>query len=186
MGWPTFVGCPLNQFGIGGCVEYDLQQGTWRISAPVGSNIGGIRIILADDFLITGQAGPTPSPIVLHLDLGGELHAGGCSLFKGLAETEVRVMETTTAVFSRSIGYCDGLSIDDDLPLVIPHTAGQAFRVTIDVSADAGFGTAVVTGSLRFELPGGYSITSCRGFTTATVGVQPSSWSRAKYLYRAP
>jgi hypothetical protein len=161
--------------------------------------VGGMGILMDDEFELVGPASGAPVSFTAILHVTGYTQAGfyysyaartdlcGDSGIKCAFGDEVAPI---TREWRRGPG-CSGSYVDEDLS--VPRTAqpGVPFRLKHVLLAGAfcgsytGFGCAI-SSRLRFEqLPAGYSIRSCLGYTADTgTPARRSSWAALKAHYR--
>jgi hypothetical protein len=80
-----------------------------------------------------------------------------------------------------------GPNIDPFIELDVAVVEGEAFTITYETSARASgyYPSASMSCQLEFVgIPAGAWITSCNGFNSGTVPVEPRTWGRIKALYR--
>ena len=184
----TFDRC-VAPFGTGGgCLRWNLPEGSWRVGAPYNNLLGGIRALVTDSYTIEGPASALPIAVDIQLHLQGEIYLG-CAGLNGALRLEVEFVEGSsnpvTLSHEMTVVNCgDSRQLDTILTLHASHLVGQPFRVASDIIAGAGYGTIEVTGNIAFEVPDGYHVVSCQGFSSEPVSIEAATWTRTKALYR--
>jgi hypothetical protein len=141
------------------------------------------RVTVEDDFVVGGL--PIGTPVSFTARLALTLHA---SSFMGPGFASASLTEgasNTVAVNWDDVFYSSQTRSD---VLMVPVTAivGTPFHMKYFVRAYAGeLTSAEWQGTFDFaNLPGGASITSCKGYSQAAVPAQSASWGRMKAAYR--
>ena len=162
---------------ISGSASYNLPMGhvTFSGSGGIGCSGSG-QVATRDVFTLSGPA--SGSPLSLRAELGvnasGYGYAGGSvTLREGASNTS----PSSPFPGSSTIG------------ITIQVSPGSSFDLYIEGGAGGGFsgqGTAAVDAWLGFpDLPPGYLLTSCQGFTAGIpVPVRATSWGQLKNIYR--
>jgi hypothetical protein len=169
----------------GGCCAYDLGAGTWHLYAPVGNAIGGFHMILRDDYTLVGPMNAQPVAITARLHVLAALDHGcfeGGPAFIGNFASSTGPQQA----WNHSFGLMCGMNtFDETFDLALLVTPGTPFRLTVDINVSDAYSSTAGNGALAFpDLPSGYQVVSCQGFTTGTVAVTADTWTRVKHLYR--
>jgi hypothetical protein len=158
--------------------SYDLALGQLTVSTSVTQcSIATAQVIGRDRYELLGPV--TGVPLVF----GATLHitgtASNASASAGIGEGDSFPPGTSIAIPS---------PVDRTLSVVLNHVVGDSFDLTYTLSTTgfARFGASNLTGVLSFtNLPPGYGIASCQGFSTGVVvPTRPASWGTLKIHYR--
>jgi hypothetical protein len=169
-------------YGGANC-SYDATRGT--VGAGFCCNFGWGSAQVVDDFVISNLPPGTPLTFRATLYLG--LQCSGYSHGSGACNGSMTGPDGATVRYGIDACCGQGNSASHPLDLAVQALAGQTFRITYQVEAEAdegGFGSA--SGQFIFQdLPPGATIQSCHGYVEDfPVPAKPMSWGRVKVLYR--
>jgi len=154
-------------------VRYELAQGTFFGDASgclEGGSSAGLRAM--DRYRIVGPA--TTIPIAFTANL----------YMRGLVEGEQQYF------FQVGSGAPEYRSLPQPPPetatIALQYLPGEEFLLQMGfLFIGNNFAFASVDGTLSFTgLPTGYSVRSCQGFSSDTIGVSPATWGAMKTLFR--
>ncbi len=165
----------IHGFASGRC-SYDLTQGT--IAASGSGDIictGSAQVLTHDVFTLTGPASASPISFsaVIHVDtyVFG-FGSGGATIREGASNT------------SPNGSVIGGGSITVGITVTV--LSGSSFDLYLEGGAGGAGGGASMGALLEFpDLPPGYVLQSCQGFSTiGAVPARPLTWGHLKTLYR--
>lgn len=183
--------------GLGGCevepyfcvhtssfLVYDLVQGTARAIAQSSSGAKVSTLSTHDIFTLLGPAGGPPVTFTVRVHLSEYI-----DYLKGRVVTTLREGASNSSTATMSTPAADRTPVD--LNIVVTRAAGQTLDLYLVLQATGGGsggapGIGDVAAQLAFpDLPPGFGVRSCQGFSTGlAVPTARTSWGSLKLSYR--
>ena len=167
--------------------RFDLVAG-WLAESGGGAAGGSADVLVADRYVVLGPTGTVPVVARLEVRYAGS----GCPLNphgRGAVEMSAAILHDalradfacTSSIANPPCESCDG-NATLTLPLVV--SVGTPFDVRWQVRGSAGYnnGQEIYAG-FSFDLPPGYAIESCQGYSSGAVPAERASWGRIKARY---
>lgn len=167
--------------------RFDLVAG-WLGESGSGAAGGSADVLASDRYTLLGPAGTVP--IVARLEV--RFFGNGCpttphgvgavemsaAILHGAQQTDFACASPGS---STPCASCDGTTT---LTLPLAVTVGDPFEVRWHVRGTAGSNNGEeIFAQFFFDLPPGYAIESCQGYSTGAVPAGPTSWGRIKARY---
>jgi hypothetical protein len=163
-------------------VSYDLAAARFEVATGGGDSQSGNWMYVSDSYTLVAPDASGPITFEARLELDGYVSASSgfaASLRSGTAFDSL-------SVYASSSEGPSWITVDTDLVIPVTAEPGSKFDVGVYLRSSAGwvqtYGRLNVIGVLNFgQLPPGFSIRSCQGFTQeAPIPVVARSWSLIK------
>ena len=173
--------------GASGSASYNLVTGQLSIQFDSGFDGCGVPSATARDrFTLVGPSSPEPVPFAVSLYLYGQAYSQlESSTIRGTLGDGIHAPASAEATAYG--GYVPFASLSQSLSLQLLHPVGEPFDLIYTASGTGcGFSRGSLSASLIFfNLPPGYVVTSCQGYSTpGVVPVLKPTWGQVKLQYR--
>jgi hypothetical protein len=173
-------------YAVVGCASagaaYNLVTAHLAVEAPVRGDDAALTA--KDIYTIQGPA--SVSPIACGVRFAIVAHG----TWAGTVYAQIR---SATAVQDVTLGNFQGGGSTQPATLSLSeaHPVGEPFLLVLSLHAHCPTATffgdtqnASGTGDLFFDVPPGYLVTSCQGYSSLPTAARPRSWGELKTLYR--
>jgi hypothetical protein len=174
-------------YAVNGCTNagaaYNLVAAHLAAEAPVRGDDAALTT--KDIYTILGPA--SVSPIACGVRFAIVAHG----VYAGSVDAQIRSATAVQGIKLDAFQGGGGSALNFTLSLSEPHPVGEPFLLVLSLHAHCPIATffgetqwASGTGDLFFDVPPGYLVTSCQGYSSLPTAAKRRSWGELKTLYR--